>query len=270
MIAEAIAAACNELRARDAILARLGGLLGESVRAAAGELAALPPAQARSRRAMWAAAARAPAPPGLRGVHPSWIEAALDGMPARTRGELASGPEDPVGVWLARRACAAFPPMPAVRLVDRVGALEAVLALPESLLESWLENVGAEQVAVLAIASKTVELVQRQPGVAGARLRQAVHRVWPFFRKDLLGYPVAQIARRCAGVPFVDSGLLRIGARTIAPYVATRLLAASQLVHRLPRERGLVVDAELRAFASAPIESVPSWRVLSHVSVVPP
>lgn len=268
MIAEALAAAASGSELAGA-LARLGGPLGDDVRAKVAVLAALAPPARKAQRAAWAAVARAPTPPGIRGVHGSWIEAALDELPERTRADLASGGGDRVAVWLVRSACAALPPMPQVRLRDRVESLDDVLALPSAALASWLENVGAEQVAVLAISSKTVELVRRRPGEVGARLRAAVARVWPFFRKDLLGYPLSEVARRCGGTPLEDLGLARIGARTIAAHAAVRSLAAEQLAYRLPRPLGLAVLAELRAFAATPSERVPSWRVLSHVSVIP-
>lgn len=268
MIAEALAAAASGSELAGA-LARLGGPLGDDVRAQVATLAALSPAARKAQRATWAAAARAPTPPGARGVHPSWIEAALRELPKRARADLAAGGGNRVAVWLVRTACAALPALPPVRLVERVERLDDVLALPSAALSSWLENVGAEQFAVLAIASKSVELVQRRPGDVGARLRAAVARVWPFFRKDLLGYPLSEVAKRCSGTPLEDLGLARIGARTIAPYVAARFQAAEQLAYRLPQPMGVAVLAELRAFAGSAVERVPSWRVLSHVSVVP-
>jgi hypothetical protein len=86
VIAEALAAAAHRLGDdRDAVLARLGGPLGTAARAAAAALAG----DSRRTRAEWAARARAPVPAGLRGVHPTWIEAALAGLPERARAALA-------------------------------------------------------------------------------------------------------------------------------------------------------------------------------------
>lgn len=275
MIAKAIAAASRGLP--DDVLQRLGGDFGDAVRDAVRELAGLPSDARKLRRAAWAAAARVPTPAGIRGIHKSWLEHVLDDLPARTRIDLADGGRDPVGVWLVRRATAGFPAMAPVGLVREVGDLDAALALSATALAVWLESIGAEQVALLAIVSKTIELVQRRPGPIGDRLRAAVARIWPFFRKDLLGTPLSHVARRCADTPLEDGdvlegsllGLIRIGARTIAPHVATRGTAAEQLAHRLPRSLGLVVLAELRAYAATSAAAAPTWRVLSHVSVVP-
>ncbi|HEX7843877.1 MAG TPA: hypothetical protein VF469_40660, partial [Kofleriaceae bacterium] len=74
-MAEALAAACGD---RD-VLARLGGPLGAAARA---EGTVLPDRATRIRRM---AIARAAVPEGMRGVHPSWIEAALAELPPRAR-----------------------------------------------------------------------------------------------------------------------------------------------------------------------------------------
>src|SRR5512140_2383302 len=104
VVAGALAAACRD----PDVLARLAGPLGAAARAA------IPAASDRAARVRWAAAARAPVPAGLRGVHPSWIEAGLAGLPARARAAVASGGGDAVDTWLARWATASIPPMPAL------------------------------------------------------------------------------------------------------------------------------------------------------------
>src|SRR5688572_16987179 len=110
VVARALAAACGD-RIDRAVLDRLGGTLGAAARRAVDELATLQPMVRVERRATWAAIARAPVPSGIRGAHPSWIEAALVELPPRARAGLG-GATDPVAVWLARWACAEIPPLP--------------------------------------------------------------------------------------------------------------------------------------------------------------
>lgn len=265
MIGEAIAAACSD----PDVLARLGGPLGEAARTAAAALTTLAPDARKATRARWAATVRTPVPPGLRGVHGSWIEAQLAPLPRRARTDLAAGGGDRVGVWLVRWACADVPALPPLPLGARAPVdVATAIARPAPVLEHWLERVGADQVVMLAIASRTTELVQRMPGAIGGLLRASLARVWPFFRKDLMG-SLREMTRRCADTPLEQRGLIRIGARTIAPYLAAELGAGEQLVHRLPRELGLVLRGELRAFAATPLAASPTWRAIAASDVLP-
>src|SRR5262245_55005501 len=101
MIAEALVAAAHKLgTSRDAVLARIGGPIGEHTRALQ--------VPSKLERAEWMAVARSALPPGFRGVHPTWIEAALAELPPRARAALAGGGGEPVDVWLARWVTARF------------------------------------------------------------------------------------------------------------------------------------------------------------------
>jgi hypothetical protein len=157
LIGEAIAAAAHRLGAdRDAVLARIGGPLGARARAVLAQHAA---AGGKALRAEHAAIARTPVPPGLRGVHPTWIEAALAELPPRARAAVAAGGGDPTDVWLARRATAGFVAMRPVepgppRAPDQLG----MLAAPE--LAAWLERVGHAH-ATATHAATPVELGAR-------------------------------------------------------------------------------------------------------------
>jgi hypothetical protein len=180
--------------------------------------------------AMCAALARSTS---LRGVHASWIEAALVELPARARGDLASGTFEPTSVWLARWAHAALAPLPAADLVRP--RTPAEIPRVGDLVE-WLSNVGADQLAFAAGASRFVE-----PHV--------VKRVAVAPRVGRLG-DRREAIRRCT-LELDDDALLRIGARTIAPH--TDAFGRRALVLRLPRTRGLAVLAELQPFsATAP------------------
>jgi hypothetical protein len=46
----------------------------------------------------------------MRSIHATWIEAALADLPPRARTALSAPSNDPIDVWLARWATAAFPP----------------------------------------------------------------------------------------------------------------------------------------------------------------
>lgn len=75
-------------------------------------------------RAEWLVALRAPVPPGLRAVHPSW----LSHLTPRER-EAIDSPTTPAKVWLARAALAHIPPMlPRVVTHDLIAIGRAQLA----------------------------------------------------------------------------------------------------------------------------------------------
>jgi hypothetical protein len=247
-IAAALAAACGDR----AVLARIGGPVGEAARAAVDALAALGDRERRVERATWAATARAPIPPGLRGIDASWIEAALEGLPSRARAALAEGATDPARVWLVRRACAAFPPLPAIEPA-LVGPHEPrdVARLAPAVLRGWLEDAGADVLA-FALGTHAREVVP----VVGARLAQAIERIGRAPRAGQLGDRRAMIER--AKVTLDERALVRLGARAVAPHLAT--LDRARLVLRLPRALGLVIADELRAFATA--ERGPAWPAL--------
>jgi len=266
MLGEALVAACSDPR----VLANIAGPIGDAARTA---LATLPRdrAGAKTRRATWAATARAPVPSGLRGAHPSWIEAGLVGLPPRARTDVATGGRDPVGVWLARWACARIPPLPSVRSDSKripithpyrtpapdilwrpPKSIDEALSLDAPDLRAWLYSIGSDQVAALAIGGN-IEAPPLHEAMARARLPP---------RAGALG-PMRAILERCTNSTFDDVGLIRIGARTIAPYVALRPLARLILMCRLPRPLGLAVGEELHAHATDSIERCPSWIALA-------
>jgi hypothetical protein len=236
-------------------------------------------------------------PPGLRAVHPTWIEAGLVDLPPRARAAVAGGaPASPVDVWLARSATAHLPPMivePALAAVVGLHAAFAVVdgvpTAPAAAVIAWLDGIGADQ---LAFAT----------GQALPRLGDAPARIARAPRKGQLGSQRAAIAR-CQGVPIDELTNVRIGARAIAPRLATLgdrtvapaplgdrtvapapglaplgdrtvapaaqgtlragwsgALAALQLALRLPRPLGVVVHRELVAHAAD--GDAPAWAAL--------
>jgi hypothetical protein len=205
------------------LVARIGGPTGEAARAALRESAT------RHDRALQLAAARAPVPEGVRGVHSTWIEAALAELPDHARAALAAGGEDPSAVWLVRWACAELPPLPALRDVTAPRSIEDVVAMAR--LAEWLEAIGRAQLAYAASLA--------QPDAP---------------RRDELGPARAVIARCRGGEPRA------IAARAIAPY--TDAVIARQLAVRLPRPVGLAVEIELLAHARNPVVHAPAWSAL--------
>jgi len=246
-VVNAIVAACGD----PDVLAKLGGPLGEAARKAG----AAP--IARATRIQWAAIARAAVPAGLRGAHPSWIEAGLAGLPARARAAVASGGGSEVDVWLARWATATIPPMPAVTAA-RVTSADAATRVDAATLERWLEDTGADQLA-LALGAAGGQAVARAARILGERLTAAAARIALAPRLGALG-PTRAAIERCR-VVLDERALLRLGARAIAPHVAR--LARLQSAHRLPRPLGLVVAGELATSAGSPVSEAPRWAALA-------
>ena len=257
MIGEAVAAAADRLGSdARAVLARLGGSLGVHARGAAAELEMLAAAPRRRARAASAVTARAPSPRGLRGSHPTWIEAALRELPERARHAVAANGGTEVDVWLARWACAELPPLPSLppappappaRARWPTSAAEAI-ELPGELVRAWLERIGADQLAlVMASAGK------RSNDRAGDRIARPP-------RAGALG-PVRAAIARCQGALPDELAHVRIGARSIAPYFDG--LSRRQLIVRLPRPLGLIVEAELAGAARVPIDQCPAWTALA-------
>ena len=248
VVAGALAAACRD----PDVLARLAAPLGAAARVA------IPAASDRAARVRWAAVARAPVPAGLRGVHPSWIEAGLAGLPARARAAVAAGGGDAVDTWLARWATASIPPMPAITAA-RVTSVDSATRVDAWTLESWLADTGADQLALVLGAGGAIAAATR---IAGARLLAAAARITVAPRAGALG-PVRAAIARCR-VTLDDHAFIRIGARAIGPYVDPR--ARQQIMHRLPRSLGLVVGDELMAAAAhSAVADVPRWEALAAV-----
>jgi hypothetical protein len=237
LVEDALAVAAERLGTRGhGVLARLGGPFGHAVRAVHGELGRLDVGARKRRRADVVARTRAPVPPGLRAVHPTWIEHGLAALPARARQALAAGATTPVDVWLARWATAALPPIVAR---DRDVA-------------AWLANIGADQFA-LALG----EQARKIPALvaAAARIEQSP-------RVGQLGPTRAALAR-CRGLSLGDElAFVRVGSRALAPHLAADQLARLQLVMVLPRAIGVVVARELRAHAATSFDQCPTWAAL--------
>jgi hypothetical protein len=212
------------------LVERLGGPLGEDSRAAARE------GSTAAQRASWIAAAQAPIPPGLRGVHPSWIEAALAGLPERARAAFAGGAAGALEVWLVRWACAELPPLPALREIGDPRSIGDVVAMAQ--LAVWLDAVGRAQLAYAASLA--------HPGAP---------------RRDELG-PARVVIARCRG-----GDATTIAARALAPHCDA--IAARQLAVRLPREIGIAIECELLAHARDPVAHAPAWHALRSVAMLP-
>jgi hypothetical protein len=199
----------------------------------------------KAERAARLANARAPVPEGLRLVHASWIEAALEGLPPRARGAVASPTSDPVDVWLARWAMAALPPMTSSAIPVGADAL------------AWLARVGADQLA-FALGAAAEQAIAR----VGEPLRAAIGRIERLPRAGQLGPRRAAIARS-RGVSLDDDlALVRLASRALAPHLADRRLARLQLTRSLPRPIGIVVERELEAAATDPLADAPAWAAL--------
>ncbi|MEO8846091.1 MAG: hypothetical protein ABI591_12115 [Kofleriaceae bacterium] len=251
MIGEALAVAAHRLGADGAaVLARLGGVIGDDARAAASTHAALAPHAARARRAQWLATARLAAPAGFRAIHASWIEAALVDRPARTRSAVANG-GDAVDLYLARWALAGFVAMPAT--TSRAHRPAELPGLDPEALRAWLERAGADQLARAAqlAGGDVLALAERDPALVAA-----LDRIARPPRLGQLGSDRA-IVKRCAGIANDDVRLVRLGARAVAPHLDGRV--RRQLVQRLPR--ALAIGNDLHDFAADPHPV--SWSALA-------
>lgn len=234
MLGDAVAIAAERLGEDAAcVLARLAGPLGHEAREAAARLGRLSEGARLRRQRDVATTVRAPVPTGLRDVHPSWTEQALEPLPVQTRAVLAIGATGPVEVWLARWATAEAPPVPHGDGRDPV---------------RWLSNIGADQFAhALGEAAR---------GAAG--LVEACERITQPPRAGELGPKRAALAR-CRGVSLDDElAFVRVGTRALAPHLATDQLACLQLLRKLPQAIAIVVERELRVHATTSVELCPS------------
>lgn len=244
------------------VLRLVGGELGAGARAAIAALRGLEAGEQRHTRARWAATARAPVPAGVRGIHASWIEAALDGEPARARTAMANGGlGDGVDTWLARRVCAALPSLPlAVPAWPR--SIDDAIACDGETLARWLAEVGADQLALALVAAggEAIAGAATRLGPDGARLIAAATRIQLAPRAGQLGLVRAAIAR-CRGIQLGDPhALALLGARAIAPYAGEAQRA--RLALRLPRAAGLAIARELAAHADDGLDRAPAWAAL--------
>jgi len=175
-------------------------------------------------------------------------------LPARARAAVAAGGGDPVDTWLARWATAAIPAMPAVT-ANHVSSIESAARVDGPTLIAWLEDAGADQLA-LALGAAGGGALVAAARVVGDRLHAAAARIAIAPRAGSLG-PVRAAIERCR-VELDERALLRIGARAIAPHVDA--LTRLQIAHRLPRRLGLVVAGELVGWARS--SDAPRWSAL--------
>jgi hypothetical protein len=233
LLRDVVAIAAERLGADAAsVLSRLGGSHGH------GSRATLPTKTERSRVL---AIARAPVPEGLRAIHPTWIEHALEQLPQRARTALSSA-RTPTDVWLARWACAELPP---------------TMTAPFPLDAAWLAQIGADQLA-FALGGGARNAVDR----LGEPLRAAIARIGRPPRVGQLG-PHRAAIERVADLSLDDAlVLVRLGSRALAPHIAANRLAQLQLTRALPRPLGIVVERELLAHSSALLASAPAWSAL--------
>jgi hypothetical protein len=240
-------AACAERLGTDAtgVLGRLGGVVGDEVRATAVELAAVDDRERRHRRAVFAAEARTTGAQVLRAVHPTWIESTLADLPERARLAIAGGSAGPAETWLARWATASMPPMPAVARRP----LEHVIMRSAPDIVAWLSSVGADQLAFALGA----------PAASHPLLAAAVARIAQPPRAGQLGPQRAAIAR-CRGVSLDarEGALLVVAGRALAPHLSGDPVGRLQLTRRIPHALGLLVEAELLAYASLSLDQAPS------------
>lgn len=257
MLGKALAAACADR----AVLARIGGRIGEAARAALTELEADP--DRRASRIRWTARLRAPVPAGFRGVDASWIEAALVELPFAARDALASTELDPTRVWLARWATATIPPLPAIdHALTRPRSIAEAVALAPLALRAWLDDIALDQLA-FALGAQLTELAPslllalRVGSLQDARDRIAVvqARIAQSPRAGELGGRRAAISR--VRDLFDDLVLVRIAGRTLASYLDP--LTRRQLAHRLLRPVG---SALATAADSADGGDPPTWIAL--------
>ena len=217
MIADAIAFAAESLGDDAArVLARVRGLGAASGRP----------------RAQVLATVRAPVPPALRAVHPTWIEHGLGELPERARTVLGTSARNDIDVWLARCATAALPP-----IVETRDTL------------AWLMAVGADQMA----------FALGEPARAMPMLATAAVRITKPPRDGQLG-PKRAAIERCRDIALDDElAFVRVASRALAPHLAADQLAQLQTILTLPRPLGLVVAREVALHARASIDQVPTW-----------
>lgn len=243
MIGEATATAAMRLGGDcDAVLARIRGPLGDAARAAKAELARLDPSAQKTQRARWMATSRLVWPANFRAVHPTWIEAALGELPPRARAAVANGTGAPVDIWLARRALAGFVAMPAMRETIRIAA--DIPAVPLDALRTWLETIGADQLAHALGVIGAHDVIAADPKLRAARA--------------ISPGPSRAIVQRCSGLADEDTRLIRAGIRTAAPHLDA--LGRRQVLQRLPRALALDLRGDLRVFAADPQPT--SWAAL--------
>jgi hypothetical protein len=249
------------------VLGRIGGLDAAAAReVAAGLLATRGEARAHA-VAQLAAPLRAPRPPALERVHPTWRDAALAGEDPRVRaivdGALEAAPD--VKVWAERRAFASLRGMPAGG-ADRIHRAEDLAHARADALVLRLERAGVRQLAHATASAPEAELaaLAQRLGARGRVFVEMARRV-----RELGDAAVSRLGprraaqARCAGVAVATDphGFVAIGARALAPHVARGDLAW-QLAQRLPIDVGRRVLAELLRWGGEGLHTVPGFEDL--------
>ena len=264
LVADVIAAAADRLGPdATAVLERLAGSLGDAARASARELARLDESARKQHRAQAAAIVRSPTLAAVRGVHPTWIEASLADLPARTRTALVGESAEPTDVWLARWATAMLPPMPPPSsrpTLSRDADLAQILARDPAQIAAWLTSIALDQFA-FALGPAAAAAGTASPHAARA-LGDAAARITHAPRLDALG-PQRAALERCRGAALDDdAALLGIAGRALAPHLADHPIARLRLTRRLPYAQGIVVERELVAHAATALDRAPTWAAL--------
>lgn len=142
-------------------------------------------------RAEWLVALRAPVPPGLRLVHPSWL--AHLSAPER---EAIDNPTTPANVWLARAALAHIPPMlPSVVSLDlnAIGRAQLAFALGKGPGEGSrrdvikrAQGITADEMGFARLGARSVQVTDR---LAQLQLSRRYPREWEIERELVASPP---------------------------------------------------------------------------------
>ncbi len=254
------------------MLGRVGDALGAAARAeatrllqASGNARALAVAEA-------VAPLRAARPPGLAQIHPEWIDACVAGEDARVHAIVVGGrgATAPVRTWLERRAFAELRPMP-IGEVTRLRAVGDLAGARADWLALRLERLGLRQLAYATGGAPRAELaaLAAHLGRRGPAFIEAATRIGAMTESAAatrLG-PRRAAQARVDGVKVAqdDLAFVAIGARAVAPYVASHGGDLPwQLAQRLPLAPGRRALAELLAWAAAPLAEAPAWDEIAR------
>jgi len=217
-----------------AALARLGGTMAARCAEVARGLAALERSVRAQALAQAAVALGAGVPANLALVHPSWIEAALEGEGDAVRravaGDANEAADASMVTWLRRRALGAFVDMPA--------------SLPAAeLLQERLEALGRSRLALALQAAPVAAQAQVAARLGGAHAAALLAALRTPGSRAKVSAAVRELHDLVAGsAPML---LVRAGARHLAPALAAQGDRARVLAQRLPRAAGLVLLDEV-------------------------
>lgn len=264
ILGELMAALAARSGVSAAVLARLGGAVGEATRRRRAELAAMS-AEARERAvARELARTASPVPGGMRALHGEWSEELLAAEPEARRllEDVASGAApavtrtmSPERVWLLRRAFGSVPQ----RSADEVEVVAAMEALRRRGAAALAAVIGGQRAAVAAALAQ-LGAGAESGADAGVALRAAVREreqvaseraaangpagSGPAGSGRLLDGKAA--ARACRGVELRSAyALERIGVAAMGEELAAAELYWLGLCCFLPRAIGTMIAARL-------------------------